>query len=162
MTSSPKTPPSTLTACQTVCCNTLLNTAGKPSQPTTGTPWRHNTGEAQTRPTSSINAYWSATTKPPNRQKTRPNNSTGTPDYNNNGKHGYYPYIMAQYPSISPTRKHSSTHKPATTPTSCPSIYETSCAVKHSTTQTEPSLGAHANQDTTATAAQDGSPPHNP
>lgn len=37
----------------------------------------------------------------------------------------------------------------------------TSYAAKHSTTQTEQHRGAHANQDTTATAAQDGSPPHN-
>jgi len=45
---------------------------------------------------------------------------------------------------------------------SFPNTYVTSCAAKHSTTQTEPYHGAHANQDTTATAAQDGNPPHNP
>ncbi|ABE68598.1 gp29 [Propionibacterium phage PA6] len=142
--------------------NTLLNTAGTPSQPATATPWRHNTGEAKTLPTVNTSASSSATTKPSNKPRTQQNNSTGTPGYNNNGKHGYYPYIMAPCPSISPTRKHSSTHKPATRVTAhCQSIYKTSCAAKHSTTQTEPYRGAHANQATTATAAQDGSPPHN-
>lgn len=59
----------------------------------------------QTHLTVNISASSSATTKPLNKPRTPPNNSTGTLGYNNNGKHGYSQSTTAPCPSFSPNKK---------------------------------------------------------